>query len=107
MEFVYEAAFTRVADELLTDEILIRLEVALEDNPTVGVVIPGTGGARKWRVALPGRGKSGSARAIYLYVPVRYRIYFLRLYMKNKQGNLSQNSIRELAAIVAQIKEEG
>ena len=106
MEFVYEAAFTRVADELLTDDILIRLEVELEDNPTVGVVIPGAGGARKWRVALPGRGKSGGARTVYLYVPIRGRIYFIRLYAKNKLATLSPQDVREVAATVARLKEE-
>ena len=34
-------------------------------NPTVGVLIPGTGGVRKVRWRASGRGKRGGARIIY------------------------------------------
>lgn len=36
-------------------------------NPAAGDLIQGTGGVRKLRWALEGRGKSGGARVIYFY----------------------------------------
>jgi putative transcriptional regulator len=36
-------------------------------DPQCGVVIPGTGGVRKVRIAASGRGKRGGARVIYLF----------------------------------------
>jgi len=45
------------------------LIIHLARNPEAGVVVPETGGVRKLRWALPGRGKSGGARAIDLLLP--------------------------------------
>jgi len=39
----------------------------LAHHPTAGDLVPGTGGIRKLRWALPGRGKSGGARVIYFF----------------------------------------
>jgi hypothetical protein len=39
----------------------------LAANPSAGVEIPGTGGARKIRVAGRGKGKSGGYRVISFY----------------------------------------
>lgn len=39
----------------------------ISENPEAGVVIKGTGGLRKMRIALQGRGKRGGGRVIYWY----------------------------------------
>ena len=36
-------------------------------NPTAGDLIPGTGGVRRLRWALEGRGKRGGARVVYFH----------------------------------------
>ena len=58
-------------------------------QPTAGVVIPGTGGFRKVRMKLAGRGKSGSARAIYLLLPELPCIVFFLLYTKGEADTIS------------------
>jgi hypothetical protein len=75
LTFVYTVEFDRLAEGLLTDEELRLVEQQVLDNPRVGVVVRGTGGVRKLRVALPGRGKSGSARIIDLYIAIAERVY--------------------------------
>lgn len=55
--------------EVGNDEMLRALQNDLMRHPDKGDVIRGAGGFRKLRVKLPGRGKSGGARAIYLHVP--------------------------------------
>ena len=48
----------------LGDDSLIELETVLLRNPQLGDVIEGTGGARKMRIRLEGRGKRGGGRGI-------------------------------------------
>jgi hypothetical protein len=59
-------------------------------DPQCGVVIPGTGGVRKVRVAASGRGKSGGARVIYLFGGDHVPMFLLAVFAKNEKGNLSQ-----------------
>ena len=49
----------------------------LAASPEVGDLIPGTGGLRKVRVPLAGRGKRGGARVIYYVYDQRLPIYLL------------------------------
>ena len=62
LEFVYLPHALR--DELVTDEVWQRVEQELLANPRAGAVIPGTGGARKLRLRIAGRGKRGGARSV-------------------------------------------
>ena len=68
LTFVYLPLFERTAVGVLGDEEMQAVEQQLLDNPRAGDVEAGTGRVRKLRVPLPGRGKSGSARLIYLYI---------------------------------------
>jgi hypothetical protein len=105
LEFVYTSEFDRLAQGLLTDDELRAVELQLLDNPRAGVVVAGTGGVRKLRITLPGRGKRGSARIIYLYVAADERVYFLLVYAKNVQSTLSEATKQRIQRIVAALKE--
>ena len=61
----------------LDDDDLRALQNLLIEDPDAGDVITGTGGARKVRIPLEGRGKSGGGRVIYVDIVVRERIYLL------------------------------
>jgi hypothetical protein len=104
--FIYTAVFDRLADGLLADEDLRQVELQLMHNPQAGAVVSGTGGVRKLRVALPGRGKSGSARVIYLYVAPNARVYFLLAYRKSAQATLSDAEKAQLMALARILREE-
>ncbi len=78
-------------------------------NPTAGDVIAGTGGVRKLRWALKGRGKSGGARVVYYYHDERLPLYLLNAYAKNEQANLSlaeRNAFRKVTAALAALAKE-
>ena len=98
--------YDRVVKGWLTDEQEQQIELALIANPEAGDVIPETGGARKLRLALPGRGKSGGARVIYLYVRVRETIHLPLAYAKARQEDLTPEQRTLVRALVAALKGE-
>jgi len=72
--------------------------------PDGGDLIPGAGGLRKRRIALPGRGKRGGARVITLYMGERFPVYAVFVYAKNERADLSPKQTRVLMRLVADIK---
>ena len=91
----------------LSDRELQALQYCLLRNPDIGDVIPGLSGARKVRIPLEGRGKSGGGRVVYVDVVIRERIYLLTAYAKNVQTDLSPAQKKELSQLVEFIKKEG
>ena len=83
---------------------LKELERILLLNPKTGDVIPGCGGARKLRIQLEGRGKSGGGRIIYLDVFEKEKLYLLFAYPKNMQTELTSEQKKMIKAIVEAIK---
>ena len=72
---VLTPSFERAWAEMgLGDSELARLQSLLLMDPEAGDVIQGTGGARKVRIPLEGRGKSGGGRVIYVDVVIREQI---------------------------------
>lgn len=57
--------FLSATRKLMSDGERTLLVDYLAYNPTAGDLIPGTGGVRKLRWALEGRGKRGGARVVY------------------------------------------
>ena len=68
MTVVETVQFLRDADGLMSDPDRDRLVEFVGANPEAGDLMPGTGGVRKLRWALPGRGKRGGARVIYFFM---------------------------------------
>lgn len=90
----------------LGDNELMALQDLLIEDPEAGDVIQGTGGARKVRIPLEGRGKSGGGRVIYVDIFVQERIYLLMAYQKNKQADLSPDQRKLVRKVIETIKEE-
>jgi hypothetical protein len=70
-----------------------------------GDLIPGTGGVRKLRWGLEGRGKRGGARVVYYYHSDAMPIFAPTAYAKNDRADISQadrNDFRRLTALLAQ-----
>lgn len=106
LEFVFLPSFERSAAGLLSDTEIRELELELLHNPQAGAVVGGTGGVRKVRMALPGRGKRGSVRVIYLYVEARQKIYLLLCYPKNLQEDLTAEQKKSIRQLVATLQGE-
>ena len=100
MIFVESPQFTRTITQLVGDDEYRLLQAALLENPEAGAVIVGSGGLRKIRWSLPGRGKRGGARMIYYYWVVRSRIYLLYAYSKSAKSDLTREQIKILAGLM-------
>ena len=106
-EFFYTAPFQRSWKAMgLDDNDQKLLEEALLKNPQAGDVIEGTGGARKMRIQLEGRGKSGGGRIIYVDVFEKEKLYLLLAYPKNVQDNLTPEQKKMIQKLIETIKKE-
>jgi hypothetical protein len=94
--FIETKLFTRLASELLSDEEMRELQMALIADPQAGDVIPGTGGLRKLRWRAPGRGKRGGYRVIYFVRLAQGHIWMLTIYPKNVAENVQAHILRQI-----------
>lgn len=111
LTFVYAPLFDQTAAAVYRtpperDAYMAVAQNELLANPKRGPVIRGLGGARKLRVARPGRGKSGGARAIYVHVEAKDRIHFLLLYPKSEVDDLPPHYERLIRQVIEGIKRE-
>lgn len=82
--------FLAATRRLLDDDERAALVDFLAYNPTAGDLIPGTGGVRKLRWALEGRGKRGGARVIYFFQSAALPLFALTAFAKSVRADLSQ-----------------
>lgn len=102
MIFIETPVFTADVKALLPDESYAELQLTLAARPMTGDLIPGTGGLRKVRWALPGRGKRGGARVIYYWRMSHSQILMLAIYGKGTKDDLTATEKRLLQRIVEQ-----
>lgn len=96
MRVIATRGYERAAARLLTPEARAAAEAEIVARPDAWPVIPGTGGARKARIALPGRGKRGGARVIYFVLLARDVLFLLDIYAKNAKENLTRADYQEI-----------
>lgn len=99
MIFIETSIFTRLVLNLLSDEEYQLLQTSLVLHPEQGAIIQGSGGLRKMRWPLRGKGKSGGVRVIY-YLPGKDQILLVYLYEKAKQENLTLEQLRLLRSLI-------
>lgn len=97
------AGYRRRADELLTREQQDAVVDLIAYEPACGDLIPGSGGLRKIRVGVDGRGKRGGARIIYYFHDVDVPILLLALYAKNEKGDLTPREKKEFGELARKV----
>jgi hypothetical protein len=102
--FVEQPVFTRMLLELMDDDAYRKFQNELAANPEKGPVVKGSGGLRKARVALPGRGKSGGARVLYLWFPRQDTIFFYLIYTKGEMEDIPPAQMKAIKHEVQRIK---
>jgi hypothetical protein len=95
--------FLSATRKLMSDDERALLIDYLAYNPSTGDLVAGTGGIRKLRWSLEGRGKRGGARVIYFYHDPGMPLFALTAYAKNEQSDLSQqdrNDFQQLTTLL-------
>ena len=89
MVFIETPIFTADVLELLSDDDYAALQQHLVVQPNAGDVIVGTGGLRKVRWMIQGRGKRGGTRVIYYHVVSQDQIRMILVYRKGIKDDLT------------------
>ena len=97
---VETSIFTRRVVRLLDDESYRLLQAELLQDPEKGDLMRGSGGLRKLRWAVPGRGKRGGVRVIYYRAVSKDRFLMLLIYDKTEQDELTADQLRQLRQLV-------
>lgn len=97
MEFIEATAFTKRVYEYLSEDEYLGLQSFLLQFPEAGKIVPGSGGVRKARWAMAGRGKSGGVRVIYYFKRQADEIWLLTIYSKSEVKNIPSHVLREIA----------
>jgi hypothetical protein len=70
--------FVKDADDAgLSEAEVFDIVVRLSENPKLGDLISGTGGARKWRIPARGKGKRGGARVVSYFAADDVPVFLL------------------------------
>jgi len=104
MTFIETKIFTQQITNLMSDSEYRILQNELLADPKAGNVIEHSGGLRKIRFGIKGRGKRGGIRLIYFYHEVKVRIYLLLSYSKNEKDDLSAKELEILRNIARGLK---
>lgn len=88
---------------LVAEEDLNEFELEVAKNPERWPLIRGTGGVRKARVPMPGTGKSGGARVLYVHDGRRSKLWVVTAYDKSKKASLTGAEKRTIKGLVKQL----
>lgn len=101
MVFIESPVFTTDVKELLSDDAYAELQEHLACWPEAGDLITQTGGLRKVRWRVEGRGKRGGVRVIYYHVVSKAQIRVILIYRKGIKDDLMPKEkavLRKLSA---------
>jgi hypothetical protein len=94
------------AAKLLSFEERSRIIDLVAQSPKLGVLIPGSGGLRKLRIPLEGRGKRGGGRVIYWYHSQGFPAVLLWVLAKNAASDLTPDQAKRLQTLVASLLDD-
>lgn len=100
MVIIETSIFTHRIKELMNDDEYREFQEALVTRPDMGAIIQGTGGLRKARWKLEGKGKSGGVRAIYYWLTADDQLLMLHVYPKSEQEDLTEKQKKTLKTLV-------
>ena len=97
MVFIETSTFTKLIEKYLADDEYQGLQKFLLKYPDSGRIIRGTGGVRKLRWKLSGKGKSGGIRVIYYWQVSVDEIWLLTVYRKSERDTIPAHILKKIA----------
>lgn len=106
-EVVELPAYLRAAEQAgLSEEERAAVVDALAAEPKLGDLIVGTGGARKFRWAGRGKGKSGGYRIISYFGGDDIPVFLLTVFSKGERANLGAADKADLKEVLGSIADD-
>jgi hypothetical protein len=100
-------AFARQAAKIgLTEDERHEIAMVLSEEPTRGEMIPGTGGARKFRFPKAGTGKRVGYRVISYFAGQDIPVFLLDILDKGDRLNLSQSEKNQLKKLLGRLADD-
>ena len=96
LTFIETKLFTSLIQQYLPDEEHSALQQALVAKPDAGEVIRGSGGVRKLRWGVAGRGKRGGIRVVYYLRSHQDEVWMLTVYAKNEEASISGHILKKI-----------
>ncbi len=96
MVFIETSVFTKLIQGYLTEEYYLDLQTHLLSRPDAGAIIRGTGGVRKLRWRVSGKGKSGGIRIIYYWQVSDNEIWMLTAYGKSERDTIPAHILKQI-----------
>ena len=100
MLFIETPVFSKQIQELLSDEEYRKLQESLLMRPDAGDLIPGSGGLRKVRWRVVGKGKRGGLRVIYYWYMSEDSFFMLTAYKKSNKEDLTHEQVKILRKLI-------
>jgi hypothetical protein len=94
-------AYLSKASKFMSEAEREAAVLMIATDPQAGDVIKGTGGLRKVRIPLQGRGKRGGGRVIYWYYNDGHPAVLMWAFAKNEASDLTPNQYKQLTAAAA------
>ena len=93
--FIESRVFTKFVGDYLDDDEYSALQRHMLEHPKAGPVIRGSGGVRKLRWSVRGKGKSGGVRVIY-YIPDADSFWMLTIYSKGEVESIPGPMLKKI-----------
>jgi len=96
LTFIETKLFTSLVGQYFSDDEYAELQLAPTERPEAGDVIRGSGGVRKLRWGVAGRGKRGGVRVIYYLRTRQGELWMLTLYAKNEVESIPGHVLKKI-----------
>ncbi|HEY1607616.1 MAG TPA: type II toxin-antitoxin system RelE/ParE family toxin [Allosphingosinicella sp.] len=90
----------------MSEEEMQAVVDAVAADPEAGAIMQGCGGARKFRHAKPGKGKSGSYRIVTYYGGENIPVFLITVFGKGEKSNLSDAEKKAVAKLTKKLRDE-
>lgn len=96
LTFIETKLFTSLIQQYLADDEYAALQQALAATPDIGDLIRGSGGVRKLRWGVAGRGRRGGVRVIYYLRSHRGEVWMLTVYTKSEEASIPSHVLKKI-----------
>ena len=101
-----KAYIAAAKDASMSEEEMKAVVDAVAADPRDGAIMQGCGGARKFRYAKPGKGKSGSYRVVSYYGGEDFPVFLITVFGKGEKSNLSDAEKKAVARLTKTLRDE-